>query len=117
MGGAGYEDARMRSGPLRYISTQVNLFWVISIIILNSRSRGKPLQNIQTQLRKFLIEARKQAGLTQIDLASALGKPQSFVSKYERGERRLDVGEFVQVTKALGVDAIEMLTRLIGSVR
>lgn len=51
-----------------------------------------------------LITARKAAGLTQRDLATRLGKPQSFVSKYERRERRLDVVEFVVLARALVID-------------
>jgi transcriptional regulator with XRE-family HTH domain len=51
----------------------------------------------------------KQAGLTQAQLAKKLSKPQSFVSKMERGERRLDVVEFDAVARALGVDPIRLL--------
>lgn len=51
-----------------------------------------------------LIAARKKALFTQQELAQLLGKPQSFVSKYEKGERRLDVVEFVEITKAIGAD-------------
>lgn len=53
---------------------------------------------------KGLITARTKAGITQQDLARRLGKPQSFVSKYERRERRLDVVEFVTIARAIGVD-------------
>lgn len=51
----------------------------------------------------LLLNARKQAGLTQEDLAKLLHRPQSFVSKYERGERRLDVLEFAQISYALRI--------------
>jgi ribosome-binding protein aMBF1 (putative translation factor) len=44
---------------------------------------------------ELLIEARRKAGLTQHQLAMRLEKPQSFVAKYEGGERRVDVVEFV----------------------
>jgi len=54
---------------------------------------------------ELLAEARESKGLTQKQVANKLGKPQSFVSKYENGERRLDVLEFVQICKAIGVDA------------
>ena len=60
-------------------------------------------------LLKRLKEARKAVGLTQEVLARRLGYPQSFVSKYENGERRLDVLEFLQVTHAIGLDPMEAL--------
>lgn len=46
-----------------------------------------------------LVATRKAAGLTQQQLAARLRKPQSFVSKYETGERRLDVPEFIRVSR------------------
>ena len=58
----------------------------------------------------FLASTRKDAGVTQAELAARLGKPQSFVSKVERGERRLDVIEFCQVAEALGVDPAKLLS-------
>ncbi|MEK6790074.1 MAG: helix-turn-helix transcriptional regulator [Deltaproteobacteria bacterium] len=62
--------------------------------------------------RTRLIEAREKEGLTQSDVAAKLGKFQSFVSKYERGERRLDVVEFLDVAKALGVEPCKILKEL-----
>lgn len=56
-----------------------------------------------------LVTARKEAGLTQQELASRLNKHQSFVSKFERSERRLDVLEFITVCRALGVDAYSII--------
>ena len=64
------------------------------------------------KLRNALIEARHQQGLTQVEVANRLGKPQSFVSKYESGERRLDVIEFVQVCKTLNVQPANILQEL-----
>ncbi|WP_066521710.1 helix-turn-helix domain-containing protein, partial [Sphingobium cloacae] len=61
------------------------------------------------KLREILIESRKFAGLTQAVLAAHLDRPQSFVAKYELGERRVDVVEFVAVAKALGRDPTELL--------
>ena len=61
------------------------------------------------RFRMLLIEARKNAGLTQVQLATRLGCPQSYVSKYERGERRLDVVEFLDTAHAIGIDATEFL--------
>ena len=48
---------------------------------------------------KRLRQARQQAGLTQIDVAGALRRPQSFVSKCESGERRVDVIELEDFAK------------------
>jgi transcriptional regulator with XRE-family HTH domain len=63
----------------------------------------------QLALRELLVAARDQAGLTQQKLAKRLGKHQSFVAKYEGGERRLDVVEFVTIAQALGADPIVIL--------
>ena len=48
-----------------------------------------------------LADARRRANLTQQELAKRLGKPQSFVSDYERGQRRLDLMEFLFIARAL----------------
>ena len=61
------------------------------------------------RLLRRLVSARTEAGLTQQDLASRLNRPQSFVSKYERRERRLDVLEFVVVCRVLKVDACSII--------
>lgn len=58
----------------------------------------------------LLRDARTRAGLTQEDVAKRLNRPQSYVSKYESGERRLDVIEFVRVAKVLRV-APEMILK------
>jgi transcriptional regulator with XRE-family HTH domain len=52
----------------------------------------------------MLIEVRTRAGVTQVELAARLGRPQPFISFVERGERRIDVIEFYAIMKALGVD-------------
>ena len=62
--------------------------------------------------RKILVEARRDAGLTQVALAKKLGRPQSFVSKFERGERRLDVIEFLEVARALSLDPTRIVSEL-----
>ena len=65
------------------------------------------------KLRLALTNARSEAGLTQTDLAARLRRPQSFVSKYEKGERHLDVLEFVDVCKALGVSPVTVLSDVV----
>ncbi|MEE8154143.1 MAG: helix-turn-helix transcriptional regulator [Phycisphaerales bacterium] len=64
------------------------------------------------RLRKLLVQARTAAGLTQADLAEQLNRPQSFVSKYERGERRLDVVELLEVTDTLRVDPAKLIQQI-----
>lgn len=59
-----------------------------------------------------LISLRKAKGLTQAQVADKLGRPQSFVAKYEGGERRLDLIEFLDVTAALDADPCEILSSL-----
>ena len=56
------------------------------------------------RFRQLLIKARQSAGLTQSQLSSKLSRPQSYVSKYERGERRLDLIEFLEIAEALEVE-------------
>jgi transcriptional regulator with XRE-family HTH domain len=63
--------------------------------------------------RKELIKAREAAGFTQALLAAKLSKPQSFVSKYERGERRLDVIEYVEVAEALRIDPVRFMKKVL----
>jgi transcriptional regulator with XRE-family HTH domain len=58
---------------------------------------------------ELLARTRKAAGLTQQDLAGRLGRPQSFVSKVELGERRLDVIEFLELCRAIGMDPHQLL--------
>ena len=72
------------------------------------------------QYSKFLeliIVARKTAGLTQTELADQLGRPQSYVSKYERGERRLDMVEFLALADLLNFDPHDFITKLGGQPR
>jgi transcriptional regulator with XRE-family HTH domain len=55
-----------------------------------------------------LVEARKEARVTQADLSKRLGKPQPWVSNYERGIRRVDVIEFYAIARALKRDPVEL---------
>jgi transcriptional regulator with XRE-family HTH domain len=80
-----------------------------------SRARGisKSVHSAdQAVFCALMIKARKAAGLTQHELAGRLRKPQSFVAKYEGGERRLDVVEFVAVSRAIGADPLKILRAL-----
>ncbi len=63
-----------------------------------------------------MTSARKAAGLTQQQLAMKLGKPQSFVAKYEAGERRIDVVEFIAICREISVDSVGILKKLVKCV-
>ncbi|GAB2986955.1 helix-turn-helix domain-containing protein [Amycolatopsis acidiphila] len=64
------------------------------------------------QVCELLRQLRREAGLTQAQVAEALGVPQSFVSKYESGQRRLDVVELRHVATVLRVSVPAFLSRL-----
>ncbi len=59
-------------------------------------------------LLTVLKAARKRAGMSQVELAERLGNTQTFVSKCERGERRIDAVELVEFSEALGVPPLEL---------
>jgi len=63
-------------------------------------------------LRKLLVSARENSELTQAGVSASLGLPQSFVSKYENGERRLDVIEFIHVCLAIGIDPASIIVEI-----
>ncbi len=63
-------------------------------------------------LCQLLVAARHKADLTQAVVAKRLKKPQSFVAKYEGGERRVDLLEFLEIAKALEADPVAMLRAL-----
>jgi transcriptional regulator with XRE-family HTH domain len=60
-----------------------------------------------------LANARQRAGLTQQQLARRLRKPQSFISNYERGQRRIDILELLRVVDALGGDPIGIFSEIL----
>jgi transcriptional regulator with XRE-family HTH domain len=64
------------------------------------------------RFRDLLVEARQAKKLSQATLAEKLGRLQTFVSKYERGERRLDVVEFLEVAHALAIDPHKVLKQV-----
>jgi transcriptional regulator with XRE-family HTH domain len=75
------------------------------------------LVNKQEVLQTLLIAMRTETGLRQVDLAERLGKPQSFVSKYESGERRLDIIELLAVCDALGISLIDFAERFVKALK
>jgi DNA-binding XRE family transcriptional regulator len=78
--------------------------------------RGPFLKSLRSpphrELLRRLADARTAAGLTQQELAKRLRRHQSFVAKYEGGERRIEVVEFVQICRAIGVAPERLLANL-----
>lgn len=60
-----------------------------------------------------LGDARKAAGFNQQELAARLSKPQSFISSYERGQRRVDLLEFITIVSALEADPVQIFRRIV----
>ena len=58
-----------------------------------------------------ISHSRRSKNITQRELASQLGRDQTYVSKIEKGERKIDVIEFIDICKALNVDVFEILTK------
>ena len=67
------------------------------------------------QLTTLLRQLRPDAGLTQVDLADRLGQTQSYVSKYESGEQRLDLIEIEAICKAVGTPLKKFIERYLES--
>ena len=76
-------------------------------LIQNNKSN----ENNKTFL-KLIYDARKNAGITQKKLADLLNKNQSYISKYENGDRRLDVVEFLEVAHGIGINAADLIAEL-----
>jgi predicted transcriptional regulator len=62
-----------------------------------------------------LEAARRKANLTQVELARRLRKPQSVVSGYEAGKRRVDLVEFMVIVRALGAYPVEIFAEIVRS--
>jgi transcriptional regulator with XRE-family HTH domain len=78
-----------------------------------ARGIGKSLHSPEhVAFCDLMIKARKKAGLTQHEVAKRLKKPQSFIAKYEGGERRIDVVEFLAIARAIGADPVRILRAL-----
>src|SRR5689334_7309552 len=61
---------------------------------------------------RLLIEAREEAGLSQHQLAKRLHTRQDWVSRYEAGQRRLDMVQVWRICRAIGIDPVEFMRRL-----
>lgn len=99
----------------------LNLFWVQPVLGLTRFGIyiRRVTKSVFTKRYKLfltlLISIRESKGLSQHQLAKKLKKPQSFVSKYERGERRLDVVEYLDIMSVLEADPFEVLMKIAKS--
>lgn len=66
------------------------------------------------RLIELLVAVRQKSGIRQQALAKKLGRPQSFIAKYEGGERRIDVIEFIAIARALGADPVKLFRDFVG---
>jgi transcriptional regulator with XRE-family HTH domain len=66
------------------------------------------------RLIAMLVAARQAAGVRQQKLAAKLGRPQSFIAKYEGGERRIDVVEFIAIVRALDADPVKLFREFVA---
>jgi transcriptional regulator with XRE-family HTH domain len=64
------------------------------------------------RFQHLLIQAREGAGLSQQDVANRLGRHQTYVSKCERGERRMDLIEFLEIAQVIGFDPHKFIKKL-----
>jgi transcriptional regulator with XRE-family HTH domain len=67
-------------------------------------------------LLSLLRDARDRSGVSQVELAERLGRPQSWVSKIEIGERRLDLEELRQMCEALDIDLVKLVRKWLGAI-
>jgi transcriptional regulator with XRE-family HTH domain len=63
-----------------------------------------------------LATVRRKANMTQVELARRLGKPQSMVASIEAGTRRVDLLEFLLISRTLGADPVELFAEIARSV-
>lgn len=79
----------------------------------SSESGAKVLYSPEhTRLVQLLREVRREAGLTQLEVAGRLGRPMDYVSRMEGGQQRIDVIEWLRLLRAIGADPITFLQRL-----
>ena len=69
----------------------------------------------KARLAALLRQVRQDANLTQLQLAETIGQTQSYVSKYENGEQRLDLIELEAVCKATGISLTDFVDRYLES--
>jgi hypothetical protein len=91
-----------------------NPIWDIPKRAVAHQAMPKSLSNREYRAMIDALVARWQAaGLNQVGMAAKLAQPQSYISKIERFERRLDILEFSQLAEALGEEPGRLLTEIV----
>ncbi|MGN0930039.1 MAG: helix-turn-helix domain-containing protein [Alphaproteobacteria bacterium] len=76
-------------------------------------------KTIYTDNNKYLLKTlkqyRKMANMTQKDLADKLGIAQSRISKIENGDRKIDVMDLIQISKAIGCNPVDILAKVVDN--
>jgi transcriptional regulator with XRE-family HTH domain len=83
---------------------------VSAILVIMAISKDR---HSRAKLQHLLRQVRTEAGFTQSQVAEKLKLPQSYVSKYESGERRLDLLELEDVCNAIGIPLVEFVKRFL----
>ena len=86
-------------------------------LLLSCAMKRSIWQSEYTQLRKALKTLRISKNLTQTELAKQLDKPQSYIAKYERGDRNLDFIEVLEVCSQCGTDPIDFLKTFLQTIK
>jgi transcriptional regulator with XRE-family HTH domain len=73
--------------------------------------------NASAEMIKILVKARKNAGVTQVQLAAMLNKPQPWVSQVENNVRRIDVIEFYAIATAIGADPEKLFGDVVKQIK
>ena len=110
----GGEDGEL---PRRCVRGSAEPVWGYPVFGLSAARVGATIYTPEhRRLTALLRSLREEAGLTQYEVAERLGRPQSFVSKYESGQRRLDLVELRWIARALRVPLAELVARFETSV-
>jgi DNA-binding XRE family transcriptional regulator len=98
--------------PMSMLSNDMRFSHIDQDLYIKCAVKKNIRLNQQKKLLALLRGVRVEAGLTQSELASRLGTDQTFISKYESGERRLDILELQEVCQAIGIDFVAFIRKL-----
>jgi ribosome-binding protein aMBF1 (putative translation factor) len=95
----------------------MSILYIRQYVHITYRMKKRIYMAQRSRLVSLLREMRIEAGLTQVDLAARIGKDQAYVSRYESGQRRLDVLEVREICQAIGITLEEFAKRLEGALK